>query len=655
MPAAPSNPATARTATRMTRLVTLASDQFGSTPTAADEVPYLKPTVIARSSGGQRLDHVEFAYDLGLTGERVRSMRTPTNWIREVQIRVADATGATDGHCLFWGDVVEQRLRLDSTTEEVAVVARVEPCLFGEILDHYVAWNPKTGLDVDVQDDPVFNPEVDGETIPNQSDHHDLGSLQFKIWIDPESARTDAAADFQFVTRSEWSLKEALNTLLWMLNADEEFISNPDVLNDAIFDDAPAPKNLTLRRGRYLPEYLDALLHPAGFDWYVKCEMTGPDEVRRTIAFWKRGSGPEKELFWQDIGETRDPAKHNLDRFELTLNVADLANRIVAHGSLQEREVTVPLYRGWQEADDGLRPDQLDNTAVSVDEDGMPTSAATDSQFDAKRNVWRLFVANEAGDHTALRTTGTPTGMGAPPDFSTIFDGYVPRRLKLEHCLTKETHEDTVKRREPLVEWSADAGVNWQPVPHEWGLSILSDQIGVRFDGKTPPEDLMDAADQARLRITGTIAGDARLTCDVENLVDSPSGRPVTLFLDLSDRFHDREVVRDGDFASCFQDDTRYPLKDEADDAADMEEYVRKYLEAEQSASQAASIDLFGLHFDYEIGDLLTKVSGREISLDANSESAANPRYLQITGIAWNEAQQTTALTVEPAAAPAID
>ena len=66
-----------------------------------------------------------------------------------------------------------------------------------------------------------------------------------------------------------------------------------------------------------------------------------------------------------------------------------------------------------------------------------------------------------------------------------------------------------------------------------------------------------------------------------------------------------------------------------------------------QPAKIAATFSLPGINLDYEIGDLVTRVKGREISLDRFAETVQEARYLQIMKIIYNFQEQRTTLAVE--------
>jgi hypothetical protein len=72
---------------------------------------------------------------------------------------------------------------------------------------------------------------------------------------------------------------------------------------------------------------------------------------------------------------------------------------------------------------------------------------------------------------------------------------------------------------------------------------------------------------------------------------------------------------------------------DERDDAADALTYAERIRDQNHFADVSCEFRLPGWHTDYEIGDLLTKIAGREISL--NAAPTGYTRYVQIVERRW--------------------
>lgn len=640
-----------------------------------DDVDFLIPLEINRSLGGRQLDYVTFAYDLGRTGQRLQDMLTPTEWKRQVDVRAKFGPGFWNARPLAWGELTRQSLGIDNAGEAAGVVARIEPYHFGQPLEGMRVMREPLDVPqgdykvVTIEEDIVFNPEIDGVICPNMEEIVDPDTGAWEMWVDPESVRTAKAREVRVVEPAEWTLAHAIDAICNACNPDGRFISNPQTLDSnsveleeetarqtvpkPLFEDAPPLRNVRLKRGLYLPDYLDALLPPHGYDWFIGYRLVEPLvsdhghlEIWPHIAIIKRGDGRKRDIFLQAPGEELDVRYCQAEQADVETSVADLANRIIGSGSLEQREVTIELVRGWPEEHDSFNASDLIRTDP-------------DSDFHKHQHAWRLWVGNEAGDYCQTR----PEIGHEPLDLSPLFTRLVARRRRVDDCLHYDMNVEsddggssirsgTMRRRPPLIEWN-NGEDGWQEVPSDWGAVVLEDQIGVYFTGDWPPEDLVVAGDDAKVRITGTITGDMRVRAVAEPRNSSPNGRDVTLHLDLSDRFHDRRVVRAGDFQSVLawalfdEEDIRAPA-DEKTDALALQQFCEDVRDIEDSALMHASFTLHGLQFEYQLGDVLTRINNRQIWLDRNALEAEQPRFLQITQLVYQLQAQKTLIVAEP-------
>jgi hypothetical protein len=87
----------------------------------------------------------------------------------------------------------------------------------------------------------------------------------------------------------------------------------------------------------------------------------------------------------------------------------------------------------------------------------------------------------------------------------------------------------------------------------------------------------------------------------------------------------------------------------EVDDTRELQKYLEHIRDWDDSADLSCSVTLDGIdHHEYGLGDLITKVDGRNLSLDANSPTATAPKFLQIMGLNMElEGQQKTELLLE--------
>ncbi|MEE8045665.1 MAG: hypothetical protein V3T49_02375, partial [Dehalococcoidia bacterium] len=527
-----------------------------------------------------------------------------------------------------------------------------------------------SGKNVVIEDDPQFNPKIDATTIGNFNDREKYG-----LFIHPESVRSEAAIAHQglpTVGAEEWKLRNAIGRICLEANEDEDFILNPELATED-FKDAPAPDNITLTRGEYLPAYLDAMLPPHGMDWYVALSLEQSDSddddsdmvVQPRIVVYRIGKGVSKTVHWQDVAEELDLKKQNLRTASISQDIGTIANEIVCHGSRKEYEITIELYRAWPEADDALGPDDL-----RKDIENSP-----ESQYETKENVWRKFVGNEAADYSELRKNVRPIPK-APPNLKDALAGLditPARRMRMGKMLKTN---DSGMRLQPRLSYRwADGPTNaglWRTIPPEWpggGYQILTNEIGVLFTGDAPPEDLMDMGDDARLRLTGTLTDNTRLEAIATPQFGSPNSRTVTLFLDVSDRFHFRKGLLtggaldwDGHNAQGVQQNFTSQAvgveaafgiaTDEQDDTKAIEEYAEKNLTNENAATVEASLVLHGIHTSYDIGDIIKKIEGREISLNRKFDPDPESTFVQITGIDYDFENQQTRLILAPTEVP---
>lgn len=102
------------------------------------------------------------------------------------------------------------------------------------------------------------------------------------------------------------------------------------------------------------------------------------------------------------------------------------------------------------------------------------------------------------------------------------------------------------------------------------------------------------------------------------------------MVLHLPEKFQDRKVQRTGDFASQIPSS----VGDERDDSEEIEDYAIEIRDRNNGAELDCELSLPGIHVDaYEIGDLITEIDGREVSLNAASTEDPTPRYPQITEV----------------------
>lgn len=616
------------------RYVVLLGPENGSAPTVDDETEHLTIVEFDRQAGGGRVDAAKFIYDLFKAEARLVDTTVPVKHNRQIEIRRLDEDGEPK-EVMFWGVIAAQGQRIDKTSEEVTVEARVDKHLFGDPLTNIPFWNIEND-EIETCELPcVFNPEIDEIIENNRSNKQSLAAAgEYHPFLHPESFRTTPAQTLQEQILGDWTVAEAVLMLCWHLNPAETYIKNPtrsELLADfADIEAFGALQNFSLAYGKYLPELLDDLLRPWGYTWQIVHKLNDEDARETSLKFLRRGHGTLVSLKLQRPGETIDATKTNVHNLNVNYSIVELANKIIILGESVKREFTAELVKGWPVADD-------------VDDVYLLQRGET--LANQKPFVCRKYVLNEAGDYNDTR-----------PEITEHFDledilepPTVVRRRKFLPCLSRHTGDEEAESQGVRVDyWHPDnegavdaddpADPGWKKVA--WPFSVLQKECGILFEGDTPPEELLH--EEARVRVTATVAGDRRVRGEAERRDSSPNGRDLTLVLEVRDKFHDRAV----DSLSIFDGDDNPDTRNDWDEA---QEYAEKIRDVEDCATVSVQVTLDGAdHPEFEIGKLIEKVEGRELSFDANDPDQGEPRRLQIVGLTWRlAAEQHLALMLE--------
>jgi len=379
----------------------------------------------------------------------------------------------------------------------------------------------------------------------------------------------------------------------------------------------PSLRAVTIPIGTRLPQALDLLLIPLGFNWHIDYSKADAGVIGAfkigQIRIIKIGTGTEKELYFQPAGSVLDPANSNVNQFATDNNIGDSFNVVTVFGEREEAECTFPLFAGWDEDHDDISPSDL-----SKDGD----------EYVGHETVWRLFIANEAGDidPATSRFGQTPD----VPDLTGVFEHWVPHRRTLQEPLTviegTPAAATQIKQRRPhVIEYSIDAGVTWLPAEEDWTIKLCPDQIGILFDMKNIPEELYDAGEDGRLRITGSVFADSRINYTATRNTWAVNGRTIENVIMKPEKFQYRFRNNAGTYESVLTGEA-----DTKDDTTDIQAFAEALRDQNQYAEVDCEFRLPGWHIEYEIGDLITKIAGREISLDGAPASAPVNRYVQI-------------------------
>jgi hypothetical protein len=637
MPNAPPSPFTALVQKPRQWKITL-GNTTGAAPGVTEETAQLRNPVITLAHGS-KLPHADFIYTIEGTGRRITDIYLETGFARQVEVSQLSSDPALPPMLLFWGELGTQALTVAKVGEQVRVTATIEPYHFGKLCMGPQYRRPTGSHDVIQTNDPiVFNPQVNGVVEPNQCSVTNILGVRQKqyFFVDPDSMRTAAGRTNaqDNTTAQSWKLADAVRTMCWICNPDETYIKNPSIADfDTWLKLAPEVKNLELPIGKYLPEYLDRMLNPAGYGWAMTFQYAADGSRRVSFRIFTLNDDSTIVLLQQRPGDSIgvQTAKTNVKEFDISTGIVGQANQITALGDWEEYEVTIELYRGFLESDDTYSAADL--------------TQSTGSQWATHQRAWRRWVANEAGDYCGTRTSVAPIPF-TPLDLSSVLGSdYLIRNRHPFDCLTHWVDDpsgEKKSRRPPFFEWYT-ASNTWAPLPNGWGETALDDELGCDFAADSPPVELIARGANARIRMTCTIRGDVRMYTTSNRSTDSVNLRVNELVIDVHDRYKSRVRQDTGPFAS-----TLTGSSDVMDDTVALIEFTDKLKSIEDAAIVRGTIQLIGLHPELKVGQTVSDINGRNVSLNRMSQASATKKYLQIVQIAHDNQKQETLLKVAP-------
>ena len=172
----------------------------------------------------------------------------------------------------------------------------------------------------------------------------------------------------------------------------------------------------------------------------------------------------------------------------------------------------------------------------------------------------------------------------------------------------------------------------------------------MRFNGRTIPPEVAEAKGDFRLRITCSIEADEHLKHFADRLPTSLQPATAAVVIEAAERFQYAQVAETSKFykqlhgskaelnAELYADE-----RDDTDAIQEYAEYLRERLD-HLDVSGSAVIGGFDLG-DYELGDVVTKIEGREIRFDATTKPDGS--YPQIVGLVYHFESQMRELIFE--------
>ena len=536
-----------------------------------------------------------------------------------------------------------------------------------------------------------FNP--DGlKNCTKDGDEADVDGLTYPIFLDEVACKARSLGQ-------PWTLSGAVKYVVGRGNPDGLYVDVPDFsdLDDTLdsrtpkkgstwydpddpstFDASPIVVRDLDVTGLPWPQALERLLTNHGFKFHFALDQFNSTTSEAAEPVWKlkvyrpddNDPATQKQLKLQRYGEALDPAKTNAFKIALTRASGEIFNEHLVQTDLAEYEVTLVLSALYTPAS----ADAADATAMK------PFQSADGAAVVSAANVkkYREYGADEDG--SGHWDFGSSSWVTTPADLSDILGGadadpklYVKRRRPGKGPLfTKDTTGD---RRKPTLEISTDyAGKKpgiwdgtgtWYAV--EGGWELLKDRFGIRITADNPEAwstgnksinfgvnakssngvvrgiSAQAKAGETRfhLKLTAVIQGDRVAECVAERRDASPTGYTIRRVIDARERYKFRVIRQKTTFNSGSD-----PVVDR-DDISDAlhEAYARRA--ANEFPPLSGPVLIPRLVNGYRIGDRITEIAGRDLSLQTNrgSESGEGPRYPMVVGVEYQlEGGQRTIL-----------
>ena len=596
--------------------------------------PYARALSVHQSSGAKTLDTATVEIDLRSLNARAVNLAIGNNTNKTIWITIHNGIQETPIH---WGQVAISEVSL-GREERVIYTSRIEPWHFG---DPWPGTRERFGPNsvTDTYYDGVLNPTLDGVSrqncaIPN-------GSVNYPaIFVDPDAVLTTNSMASKAGVQEWWSLFSAVSGFIWNCNAAQTYVRNPVPIElQAILPTSSNHlRHVRIPVGAHLPEILDRILNPLGYGWRVEYGYYN-GAVVPIIQVFVRGAGVVVNVGQQYPGSTLDTALTNVIDARLQWNIGGTVNSLQCLGDFKTVEATWELVPAWSNAYDTRAADDV---ALESDSPSWLTTPALS-------RVWRDWVLNEAGDYSATRPTAKAY-RDLSPEFG---DFVVVTRYRFQPTLTQDNDLAPIGQTNgTTVEWSIDGGTTWNgtdDLEHNT-VHVLNKECGIRFDGQFPPLPMVNAGiANCKVRVTASIQANVRLQAFASAL-SSPQSQDVRAIIDVGERFHWRVIDASSIYRTAVTNGTLKSL--EGDDLSEMQEYCNKLLEAWNMAEVSGKVTIEGIDFleglpGYQVGQVISGIVGRGISLNARDPAQAEPRYPQIIGVEYQLEQQRRVLTLQ--------
>jgi hypothetical protein len=480
--------------------------------------------------------------------------------------------------------------------------------------------------------------------------------------------------------RRAWTLSGAVRYLLAVHN-DERYVTNPDFtdLDEILKSQSPdvggiydldgsdfTAEDILVRdydaTNKPWPVAVGELLRYAGFDLrFVTTQDDAGDPVNR-IEIYRTDADRDREpkTVWLDEqGATLDPARNSVQGLHMARDLNSVVNAFSVETPPRKVEISVVLAPGFLiasgDASDANRPTYL-------------SGRLKDATKEVRRK-YRQYVADEAGDghwsytHSAWRDSESFTDSTL--DLSPVFpdeDGAATYVKRLRPGKQKVITTDSAGvARKARLSYSTDyVGVSpsvwdgsgtWEDIPDsQWRL--LPDRLGIEFNKENPEAIGLGEGKGALRGITAQAAPTTeipqfflRLTTVIDDdimlaAVTSKRDASPTIFnrrrrIDARDHFEKWDVHSSSPWFTGTSDEDLVSIRDDTEKAL---AHARALQSANEFPPLAGSITIPGIVNAYEVGDRISTISGREITLRANTNisQGESEAYPIVVSVAWS-------------------
>lgn len=395
---------------------------------------------------------------------------------------------------LHVGRIAETQYELgESGVERIVAVSRTDRHMFGDVLDRIPLTDGAIARPMD--DELIINPTIDGQPFANMVI---ANRTPWRHIIDPDTVPLRPTAGGP--QRLLWSLADLVFFLCWELNSRQLYFRNPGNIANLVAvmgQDRNQLRNVRIPKGVYLPEALDRILRPYGYQWRVAYD------ANRTITVERRGGVQSVSIPLQKSGVDIDSKKSIVKSVSMRCDRVDQsANVVSALGAEEVVEATFNLMPAWDPSLDSTPIEQLGTNSDYVK--ANPTLS----------RVWRDWVLNEGGEYTGKRPGQRAFNVGLQ-----LTGASLPlRRRRFLPTISQHTESTPFGEASGVfVEISLDGGQTWKSAAHYENATydVLDKECGIRFtDQKSPPVEFLmreDAQSYVRVRVTASVQTGYRL------------------------------------------------------------------------------------------------------------------------------------------------